>query len=175
MDSNHRPHAYQACALTTWAMSPDVSYPLDWNITVSLFGYAFWVFNGRQFSYSLVSWWRWGGSNPWPPACKAGALPAELHPHWQGFHFSPFWKSLEVFSSGEPSKLNNALNCTCLLCFAFGRHFGLFVLDLWAWTISCPSLVLHRKEVIQPHLPIRLPCYDFTPIIVPTFDDVSLR
>ena len=21
-----------------------------------------------------------------------------------------------------------------------------------------------RKEVIQPHLPIRLPCYDFTPI-----------
>ncbi len=27
-----------------------------------------------------------------------------------------------------------------------------------------------RKEVIQPHLPIRLPCYDFTPIIGPTFD-----
>jgi hypothetical protein len=27
-----------------------------------------------------------------------------------------------------------------------------------------------RKEVIQPHLPIRLPCYDFTPIIYPTFD-----
>src|SRR5699024_12577944 len=26
-----------------------------------------------------------------------------------------------------------------------------------------------RKEVIQPHLPIRLPCYDFTPIIGPTF------
>ncbi len=29
---------------------------------------------------------------------------------------------------------------------------------------------LLRKEVIQPHLPIRLPCYDFTPIINPTFD-----
>ena len=28
---------------------------------------------------------------------------------------------------------------------------------------------LLRKEVIQPHLPIRLPCYDFTPIIRPTF------
>ena len=25
------------------------------------------------------------------------------------------------------------------------------------------SHVPHRKEVIQPHLPIRLPCYDFTP------------
>ena len=32
------------------------------------------------------------------------------------------------------------------------------------------SHVLHRKEVIQPHLPIRLPCYDLTPIIEPTFD-----
>ena len=29
---------------------------------------------------------------------------------------------------------------------------------------------LPRKEVIQPHLPIRLPCYDFTPIISSTFD-----
>ena len=26
-----------------------------------------------------------------------------------------------------------------------------------------------RKEVIQPHLPIRLPCYDFTPVISPAF------
>ncbi len=25
-----------------------------------------------------------------------------------------------------------------------------------------------RKEVIQPQLPLRLPCYDFTPIISPT-------
>ena len=50
MDSNHRPHAYQACALTTWAMRP--------------------------------FWWRWGGSNSWPSACKADALPAELHPHF---------------------------------------------------------------------------------------------
>ena len=33
---------------------------------------------------------------------------------------------------------------------------------------------LHRKEVIQPHLPIRLPCYDLTPIIEPTFDDCLL-
>ena len=32
------------------------------------------------------------------------------------------------------------------------------------------SRFLPRKEVIQPHLPIRLPCYDFTPVIDPTFD-----
>ena len=29
---------------------------------------------------------------------------------------------------------------------------------------------LLRKEVIQPHLPVRLPCYDFVPIANPTFD-----
>ena len=34
--------------------------------------------------------------------------------------------------------------------------------------------VLLRKEVIQPHLPIRLPCYDLTPIIEPTFGCVLL-
>ena len=32
------------------------------------------------------------------------------------------------------------------------------------------EVVLLRKEVIQPHLPVRLPCYDFTPITDPTFD-----
>jgi hypothetical protein len=31
-------------------------------------------------------------------------------------------------------------------------------------------VVLLRKEVIQPHLPVRLPCYDFVPIASPTFD-----
>ena len=31
-----------------------------------------------------------------------------------------------------------------------------------------------RKEVIQPHLPIRLPCYDFTPVTNPAFGSSSL-
>ena len=34
-------------------------------------------------------WWRWGESNSWPPACKAGALPAELHP--QIFAYTASW------------------------------------------------------------------------------------
>ena len=33
---------------------------------------------------------------------------------------------------------------------------------------------LPRKEVIQPHLPVRLPCYDFVPITGPTFDGCLL-
>ena len=36
-------------------------------------------------------------------------------------------------------------------------------------TVKQPLLYFLRKEVIQPHLPIRLPCYDFTPVIIPAF------
>ena len=45
-------------------------------------------------------------------------------------------------------------------------------------TGSCPPfelkfvslrMCLPRKEVIQPHLPVRLPCYDFTPLTLHTF------
>jgi hypothetical protein len=35
--------------------------------------------------------------------------------------------------------------------------------------VWCPE-GLPRKEVIQPQLPLRLPCYDFTPVASPTFD-----
>jgi hypothetical protein len=37
-----------------------------------------------------------------------------------------------------------------------------------AYQGKCPGIP--RKEVIQPQLPLRLPCYDFTPIIDPTLD-----
>ena len=37
-------------------------------------------------------------------------------------------------------------------------------------TNASTYLLFLRKEVIQPHLPIRLPCYDFTPVISPAFD-----
>ncbi len=36
--------------------------------------------------------------------------------------------------------------------------------------VSRSRQMLLRKEVIQPHLPVRLPCYDFVPIADPTFD-----
>ena len=34
--------------------------------------------------------------------------------------------------------------------------------------------LLLEKEVIQPHLPVRLPCYDFTPLTKRTLDSVLL-
>ena len=48
-----------------------------------------------------------------------------------------------------------------------GRALGL---DATAVRTPWPRQALLRKEVIQPHLPVRLPCYDFVPIADPTFD-----
>ena len=51
-------------------------------------------------------------------------------------------------------------------------HAG--TIGLWPHTRpDCSGVcgqTLLRKEVIQPHLPVRLPCYDFVPIADPTFD-----
>jgi hypothetical protein len=53
-------------------------------------------------------------------------------------------------------------------CFRFLFDLGLD--DIWPSLAREPSPQLPRKEVIQPHLPVRLPCYDFTPITDPTLD-----
>ena len=54
---------------------------------------------------------------------------------------------------------------------------GIILADIYR-TGSCPlfelkfvslRIYLPRKEVIQPHLPVRLPCYDFTPLTLHTF------
>ena len=56
---------------------------------------------------------------------------------------------------------------------------------LFVWKISLPKLnrkcsitlllyFLLRKEVIHPHVPVGIPCYDFTPIINPTLDSSFL-
>ena len=47
---------------------------------------------------------------------------------------------------------------------AFGRG------GLWMLRAMHGHQVLLRKEVIQPHLPVRLPCYDLVLITDPTFD-----
>ena len=79
--------------------------------------------------------------------------------------FNPFFGSVQFSSSAEagrrsasvdgPSKLSSAAR------YRVYRHRPGPV-DIR----EC----LPRKEVIQPQLPLRLPCYDFTPITGPTFD-----
>ena len=34
--------------------------------------------------------------------------------------------------------------------------------------VEALSFTILRKEVIQPQVPLRLPCYDFTPVADPT-------
>ena len=50
---------------------------------------------------------------------------------------------------------------------SFARFLSLFspVSTLGLKNFPFGLFLLLRKEVIQPHLPIRLPCYDFTPVI----------
>lgn len=49
-------------------------------------------------------------------------------------------------------------------------HYRREPLTAYTPPIGVFIVVLLRKEVIQPHLPVRLPCYDFVPIADPTFD-----
>ena len=65
-----------------WALNGAwVSLETQWNLSYY-----------RNFIQSLMKWWRVPGSNRWPPACKAGALPAELTPH---FGFWKWWAKMD--------------------------------------------------------------------------------
>ena len=68
----------------------------------------------------------------------------------------------------------------------FGMCTGVTPKRIATGNIQCPIKNIHnqtatsltlflRKEVIQPHLPIRLPCYDFTPVIGSTFGSSLLK
>ena len=77
------------------------------------------------------------------------------------FHLSPIAMRLSRYAGATPGT-----GCC-----------GDFLADIYR-TGSCPlfelkfvslRMYLPRKEVIQPHLPVRLPCYDFTPLTLHTF------
>ena len=50
-------------------------------------------------------------------------------------------------------------------CRAWDPAYRVFSLKVISFLRCLP-----RKEVIQPHVPVRLPCYDFTPLALHTFD-----
>ena len=47
---------------------------------------------------------------------------------------------------------------------------GMFYRKVGSTVMAWPSAIrpILRKEVIQPQVPLRLPCYDFTPVADPT-------
>ena len=45
----------------------------------------------------------------------------------------------------------------------------------WKRVVDGEKTLFLRKEVIQPQVPLRLPCYDFTPVADPTVADSPLK
>ena len=45
------------------------------------------------------------------------------------------------------------------------RHGAVLAADNLCWTSRDEPGAFSLKEVIQPQVPLRLPCYDFTPVI----------
>ena len=69
----------------------------------------------------------------------------------------------------SPKRIATGMICYLLIT---QQQFNLYFFYRFSWIDSAvqPTLSIYlRKEVIQPHLPIRLPCYDFTPVIMPAF------
>ena len=55
------------------------------------------------------------------------------------------------------------------------RHLPAFAFANAAPRLRTGSRIFPRKEVIQPHLPVRLPCYDFTPVTNPALGRCFLK
>ena len=147
VESNHRPHAYQACALTFWAMSP--CYLHISGIHLWSWFYSSWT---SHFGFSTDGGDE--GIRTLDPLL-AGQVLSQLSYTPKGI----FQQSLEI----EQQLIFRTL--FFVVCFV----------SLWVTKdLISIFLVLHRKEVIQPHLPIRLPCYDLTPITEPTFGSCPL-
>ena len=95
-----------------------LSYEPMWLVSdfrhLNLFAPLFRKASLLTFLLEESKWWRWRDSNPWPPACRAGALPAELHPHGLdllSFRFSeegiilPRCQHWAIFPCGRPQSI----------------------------------------------------------------------
>ena len=70
----------------------------------------------------------------------------------------------------DPGSSPNRITSAPLTSDHPGTNVRKMVLDAHPRLSRRARQLLLRKEVIQPHLPVRLPCYDFVPIAGPTFD-----
>jgi hypothetical protein len=127
-----------------------------------------------------IFWWSQPGSNRRPPACKAGALPAELWPRrkpaartHEMVGLGRFELPASPLSGVRSDQLSYRPEVGCVLPSPDFEPGQTWRLDAPArgpsnlcWELA-PRLRtrLLLKEVIQPHVPVRLPCYDFTPVI----------
>ena len=80
--------------------------------------------------------------------------------------FQGTFRSLSIPENDTGSR-RRTVNCQTLRLVFSHSHISVYRPEMKRSDFS--SRFLPRKEVIQPHLPIRLPCYDFTLITTPTF------
>ena len=80
--------------------------------------------------------------------------------------FQGTFRSLSIPENDTGSR-RRTVNCQTLRLVFSHSHISVYRPEMKRLDFS--SRFLPRKEVIQPHLPIRLPCYDFTPVIGPAF------
>ena len=151
MDSNHRPRADQARALATWATDrfPHLAY---WLVPLAVL-----TAGGDEGNRTL-------------DPLLAGQVLSQLS-------YTPIlWVTQVFIFTIKTWQLNNKIHkyflaytpsawVVCFLSYLTTSHQLLY---------RSYAHCLHRKEVIQPHLPIRLPCYDLTPIIEPTLGSYLL-
>ena len=69
----------------------------------------------------------------------------------------------------KDSRFNNADYSYCIYSVCIEPSRNELSLEQYYYLVTVWFIHFLRKEVIQPHLPIRLPCYDFTPVIGPAF------
>ena len=103
--------------------------------------------------------------------CPISASPPEMFlEHWPLAVLSPF-----AFRYA-PCSWIFGLKCSCFVLFPYASKLATAIelhicaIGFWHQNSNPTPTRFLRKEVIQPHLPIRLPCYDFTPVINPAFD-----
>ena len=77
-----------------------------------------------------------------------------------------FFFDLFIFLRFLVESLLFSFQCSCLECNPFRPHSKPNSIHIFS--------LLPRKEVIHPHVPVGIPCYDFTPIINPTLDSSFL-
>ena len=118
-------------------------------------------------------WWSQPGSNRRPPACKAGDLPTELWPRrFRGGNsklvglggLEPPTPRLSSVCSNQLSYRPKSYLYSVSLFLSPSNQCGHLHLNVFlsGYVIRIQQL---SKEVIQPQVPLRLPCYDFTPVM----------
>ena len=195
--------------------------PINVGVSTRLLGPRLW----RTPSFVNVHPHPWsrGDSNPGPPPCKSGALPAELRPPPAGvppasvgapglepgtsalsgprsnhLSYAPGWMGLGrhrasrsraedeadlpldhhapsrglPVRAGVPAGRPRAARAPPRNRCPAPNGSSAITLDLGSMRPS--PVALPRKEVIQPQLPLRLPCYDFVPITSPTLGGCAL-